>query len=161
MILDLGGHGLDTDLLLRRIKGGVPARGPLVHPEGTPLDALRDGDKLHIVATSEQARVAGRTPTELVEYLAALGLPRDVRLKQIHLIAGETGSGGAESYAARLSAALEAEGFAVDEIKAPRGAVQWDGNGKVQIRTGEGWQPSEGRLNTYVGPRVPEKHRAS
>src|SRR5215212_2559547 len=159
MILDLGGHALDTDALLRRQKGGASARGPLVHPEGTPLGALRDGDKLHIIALATEGLVAGRTAGELVAFLATLGLSRSVRLKQVHLIADDTGSSDGESYAARLSAALEAGGFSVDEIKAPRGRVHWDGEGKVHIFAGGRWQPSEGDLNTYAGPRVPAKHR--
>jgi hypothetical protein len=159
MILDLGGHALDTDALLRREKRGVSARGPLVRPEGTPLAGLRDGDKLHIIGVADAARLDGKTPSELVGFLAALGLPRGARLKQVHLIADETGRGEGESYAARLSAALEAEGFEVDEIKAPRGRVRWDGEGKVHIFAGDRWQPSQRELNAYVGPRVPDKHR--
>ncbi|HKO58419.1 MAG TPA: hypothetical protein VJ276_21320 [Thermoanaerobaculia bacterium] len=159
MILDLGGHGLDVGALLRREKRGVSARGPLVQARGTPLAELREGDKLHIVGIAGEARLDGKTPAELVALLAALGLPRGVRLKQVHLIADETGRGGGESYAARLSAALIDEGFDVDEIKAPRGRVRWDEEGKVHILDGEQWVPSERGLNAYVGPRVADKHR--
>jgi hypothetical protein len=116
-----------------------------------PLAALRDGDKLHVVAQG----VAGQEPRELVRQLAALGLARELRLKQLHLLADDAGG----SYVERLAEALVAEGYQVGELKAPRGAVAWDATGKVHVRTGGDWQPSDKTRNAYAGPEVQAKHR--
>jgi hypothetical protein len=131
--------------------------GAHVQPVGKPLEDLESGEPLHIVGDRDGARIAGATPSELVTLLESLGLPKDVR--QIDLIVDDSGSGGRESYAARFSAALEAEGFFVSEVKAPRGRVRWDAEGTMHVFANEQWQPATPELHTYVGPDVPEKHR--
>lgn len=159
MLLDLTTDERDLSGLLARQKNGAAARGAVVRPEGKPLQDLQAGEKLHIVAERDGARIAGATPSELVSLLASLGLPKEVR--QIHLIVDDSGTGGDESYAARFSEALAAEGFTVKEIKAPRGRVRWDEEGKVHVFADGQWQPSSPELNTYTGPDVAEKHRRS
>jgi len=147
-------------LLARPGKGGqASARGPLVRmPVAAgqrPLAVLGEGDKLHLAARGSDADVAGHPPEELVALLESLGLPRDVRVKQIHLIVDDTGF----TYAERFARALAAHGFRVREIKAPRGKVTWDEHGKVHVMVDGAWQPSNKTLNTYAGPEVQEKHR--
>lgn len=175
MLLVLDGSALDPRLKVEQLlgktgKGGEPeVRGPLVtSEEGTPLAALRDGDKLHIVAPGDRTWVAGCSPDALVRRLAALGLSRGVGLKQLHLIADHAGTGGDASFAARFAAALAAEGYEVREIKAPRGSVRSAPDGKVLVRPSEGsleggdaegFRPSDKSLNYYTGPSVQEKHR--
>jgi hypothetical protein len=173
LVLDgpvLGAHLKVEHLLGKRGKGGeAEVRGPLVtSEEGTPLTALRDGDKLHIVALGDRTSVAGCSPDALVQRLAALGLSRGVRLKQLHLIADQAGTGGDASFAARFAAALATEGYEVGEIKAPRGWVRSAPDGKVLVRPSEepleggdaeGFRPSDKSLNYYTGPSVQAKHR--
>ncbi len=142
--------------------GGAPARGPVTSTgEDSPLKALSHGDKLHLVGTGTGERVGGYSAEELVSHLAALGLSRSVRLKQIHLIAGNAGTGASRSFAARLDAALRAAGFQVAEIKAPVGPVRCDSAGKIWIETPQGWVPSSPELNYYAGPAIQDKHRKS
>lgn len=131
-------HSKVEHLLNNSGKDGKPSvRGPLIEvPFSThakPLAALRDGDKLHIVAPADGNSVAGFTSSGLVKRLAELGLFKEVRLKQIHLIADNTGVGDAESFAGSFADALVAEGFNVLEIKAPRGLVRWNESGKIYI----------------------------
>jgi hypothetical protein len=139
--------------------GQAQVRGPLIagpwHPNDKPLATLTEGSKLHVVAGSEL------TSDSLLQTLLDLGLKPDVRLRQIHLLIDNGGLGGITSLAERLSTALTERGFQVDEIKAPRGRVRWDTNGKVHVcLTGqEDWQPSGPALNYYTGPAVLEKHR--
>jgi hypothetical protein len=152
------------DLLARTGKQGRPAvRGPVATASaaGTPLDSLAEGDKLHIVGMGTEDSISGYAPEELLALLARLGLSRTVRLKQIHLIAGRTGAGEQQSYAARFAGAFANHGFQVDEFKAPLGDVRADERGKVWVRLpGEdAWQPSSSALNYYTGPRVQDKHR--
>lgn len=166
--------GVDVGHLLGKAgKDGKPSvRGPLVEGvEGSPLAALRDGDKLHIVAAGDRRAVAGLTPEALVKRLGALGLGREVRLDQIHLLADDAGTGGEASYAQRFAEALASEGYAVQEIKAPRGAVRTAPSGKVLVKPSpgealaggnadaDGYQPSEPALNHYAGPAIKAKHR--
>jgi hypothetical protein len=162
--------GLDVQHLLHKAgKGGEPdVRGPLVTGDGAPLSALRDGDKLHVVAPGDAASVAGCSPEELVRRLRALGLAPARRLKQIHLIADDAGTGGSASFAARFAAALADEGCEVLEIKAPRGRVRSAPDGKVLVQPSEpaperggagGFLPSDKSLNYYAGPAIQEKHR--
>ncbi len=155
---------VNVDHLLRKAaKDGAPAvRGPLVDvTSGAPLAALRDGDKLHVVAAGDGASVGGHGPAELVERLAQLGLAPGARLEQIHLIADDAGVGGAESFAERFAAALAARGFGVQEIKAPRGRVHTDETGKVHVTpsSSDGPQPPGSSLHHYAGPGVQPKHR--
>ena len=191
MILSLPGpgirvtHGADTffpeadvdvqALLAKPGKDGrATARGPHVAgpfaPGEQPLSVLRDGDKLHIVSPRTPSGAAGHTATELVQTLARLGLKQETRLKQIHLIADNTGVGGKESFAQQFADALAAAGFRVSEIKAPRGCVRCDPRGKILIRQTDAhmgtarvgepeWVPSDKHLNYYAGPDVQEKHR--
>ncbi|MFL5359069.1 hypothetical protein [Archangium sp.] len=175
MLLVLDSSALDSSLKVEQLlgkpgKGGVAeVRGPLVaREEGTPLAALRDGDKLHVVAPGDGATVAGCSPEQLVQRLGALGLARGVRLKQLHLIADDSGTGGDASFAARFAEVLAAEGYAVPEIKAPRGRVRSAPDGKVLVRPSEapldggdaeGFRPSDSSLNHYAGAGVQEKHR--
>jgi hypothetical protein len=161
-------------LLGKAGKDGKPSvRGPLADgAEGTPLAALRDGDKLHIVAAGDRRSIAGLTPEALVKHLGALGLGREVRLDQIHLLADEAGTGGEASYAQRFADALASEGYAVQEIKAPRGAIRTAPGGKVLVKPSpgdgalaagdadpDGYQPSKPALNHYAGPAIKDKHR--
>jgi hypothetical protein len=150
VLLDLTAGDRDVSALLVRQKRGAAARGALVRPEGRPLAALAENEKLHIVAGGDGARVANRTPSELVALLHELGMPRDVRIRQIHLIADDTGSGGAESYAARVLTAVREAGFNVAEIKAPLGRVRWDAAGKIHVLTPAGWQLSRRELNVHL-----------
>jgi hypothetical protein len=151
------GLSRDVQHLLARLQedGTTPKRGPLVTVRSgdttQPLAALRDGDKLHVVAQG----VAGQEPRELVHRLEALGLTREVRLKQLHLLADDAGG----EYVERLAEALAADRYQIGEIKAPRGAVAWDATGKVHVRTGGDWQPSDKTRNAYAGPDVQPKHR--
>lgn len=177
-------------LLRKPRKDGAPeARGPLIEgpfaPGARPLAALADGDKLHIVARGGRGSVAELVAEELVDRLEALGLGRSVRLRQIHLIVDNTGVGDSASFAEHFAAALAAGGFQVMEIKAPRGCVRSDENGKVHILpveaqeslakprsettdpvavtdalAAQGWVPSRKELNYYTGPQVQEKHRS-
>ncbi len=150
--------------------GEGSARGPLVEGDtGTPLAALRDGDKLHLVAPGDREAIAGLSPAKLVERLGALGLGRAVQLEQIHLLSNDSGTGGEESFARRLADALADARYQVREIKAPRGHVRVAPDGKVWIRPTEGhavsadadgYCPSTPRLNAYAGTAVQEKHRA-
>jgi hypothetical protein len=168
--------GVDVQSLLAKPgkDGRATARGP--HVAGPfvsgeqPLAVLRDGDKLHILSPRAPSGAAGHTATELVQTLARLGLKQETRLKQIHLIADNTGVGGRDSFAQQFADALAAAGFRVSEIKAPRGRVRCDSRGKIFIlptdarispaRVGApGWVPSDRHLNYYAGPEVQEKHR--
>jgi len=148
-------------LLAKPGKDGRPAvRGPRVEAAVVaPLAALSDGDKLHIVADGGRAEVAGYSAEALACHLCALGLRRDVRLKQIHLIVDDTGTGGLESFAERFSTALATEGFHAFEIKAPRGKVSCDARGNVLIAPAESEAASGASLNYYTGPGLQEKHR--
>lgn len=152
------------DLLARPDKQGRPAvRGPLIRADspGTPLAELRDGDKLHIVGAGSKDLLSGYTAEALVGLLVRLGLCKDTRLKQIHLVADETGAGEDASYAYHLAQILERAGYKVDEFKAPLGAVRCDERGKIWIRlsTSEEWLPSSSALNYYTGANVQQKHR--
>jgi hypothetical protein len=154
-----------ADLLARVSKAtGAPGvRGPLVDKDAAahPLSQLREGDKLHIVGSSNGAQLAGSSPEGLLALLESLGWSRAIRLKQIHLIAGSAGNGGDASFAALFEAAIRSRGFQVDEIKAPLGPVRCDTRGKIWVYSGShrDWEPSSPALNYYVGPRVAEKHR--
>jgi hypothetical protein len=159
-------------LLAKAGKHAESARGPLVEAaEGTPLAALRDGDKLHVVAPGQPAAIAGLAPAELVARLRDLGLSQGARLDQIHLLADNAGTGGERSFAQRFAEALMSEGFAVLEIKAPRGAIRCNASGKVLIRPAvgeahpadvradpDGYYPSSSSLNHYAGPGIKAKH---
>lgn len=154
------------DLVSRPGKHGrASARGLLVDGAGgeqtRPLAALADGDKLHIAAPGDASVVAQLDPAALVQRLARLGLSTEVRLAQIHLISDDAGMGDEASFARSFADALTRQGFHVDEVKAPRGRVQWDPHGKVQILTAGAtdYRPSESALNYYVGPRVHANHR--
>jgi hypothetical protein len=167
--------GVDIGHLLGKAgKDGKPSvRGPRVDStEGSPLAALRDGDKLHIVAPGDRLAIAGLAPEALVKHLGALGLGREVRLAQIHLLTDDAGTGGAASYAQRFADVLVSEGYAVQEIKAPRGAIRTAPSGKVLIKPSpedgalpggdadaDGYQPSRPALNHYAGPAIKDKHR--
>lgn len=152
------------DLLARADKhGNASVRGPLVRLEsgGTPLDALETGQKLHVVGTGNSQSLAGRTPQELVNLLMQLGLRSTIRLRQVHMIASHTGTGGGDGFAAHFSAALEKAKLWIDEIKAPLGDVRCDSSGKIWIKPAGAadWQPSSPVLNYYCGPRVQDKHK--
>lgn len=164
--------GLDIQQLLHKVGKGDEAdvRGPLVFgEEGAPLAALRDGDKLHLVAPGDGVSIAGCSPEGLVRRLRELGLAPTVRLAQVHFIADEAGTGGDGSFAARFAVSLAAEGCQVQEIKAPRGRVRSTSGGKVLVRPSEqppfggdaeGFRPSDKSLNYYAGPAVQAKHRS-
>lgn len=152
------------DLLARADKhGNASARGPLVRLElsGNALDALETGQKLHVVGTGNSQSLAGRTPKELVNLFLQLGLRLTIRLRQVHLIANHTGSGGGDSFAAHLYAVLGKAKLRIDEIKAPLGDVRCDSNGKIWIKPAGSvnWQPSSPALNYYCGPHVQDKHK--
>jgi hypothetical protein len=149
------------DLLARPAKSGAgTARGPCVTPAAaSPLAALVDGEKLHVVGKGSADRLSGADPEGLVDRLAALGLSPAVRLKQIHLIADHTGDGGERSFAARFDSALRARGFQVSEIKAPAGEVRCDTAGKIWVFADGAWYASNPALNYYAGPAIQEKHR--
>lgn len=151
------------DLLARPSKNGdYSVRGPLVTTDSVePLRALVGGDKLHIVGRGNEQAIADRSPDQLVSLISRLGLSKEIRLKQIHLIADRTGSGKEASYASRFAAALTAANLQVDEIKAPLGDVRCDEKGKIWVRLPdtEDWQPSSSSLNYYAGPAIQEKHR--
>jgi Peptidase C80 family len=149
------------DLLARPSKTGQDsARGP-VAGGGAALSALGDGDKLHLVGSGTGSEVGGYTAEGLVAHLGALGLSRVVRLKQIHMIAADAGTGSEQSFAARFDTALRAAGFQVSEIKAPMGRVRCDPAGKIWIESRQGWLPSSPELNYYAGPAIRDKHRKS
>jgi hypothetical protein len=154
-----------ADLLSRPAKTGeAQVRGPLViareSSAGRPLSALRPGEKLHVVAPGDGTRVAGMDPAGLVQHLAELGFEKNLQLKQIHLIAEDSGRGGPASFASRFLEALTSAGFQETEIKAPLGKVRCDSKGKIWIHLPEqdGWVPSERCLNLYCAPGA--KHQA-
>jgi hypothetical protein len=160
-------HGVDADELMARVSkvtGLAGVRGPLIDARsdrsGLPLATLEDGQKLHIVAGSNGKEVAGQAPENFVTLLAALGLPKTARLKQIHLIAPSTGRDREQSFAARFERELARRGIPVDEVKAPLGLIRSDPLGKIWVysEADRQWMPSSPRLNYYVGPRVAPKH---
>jgi hypothetical protein len=161
LVLDSSDGVRLEDLLARPSKSGQgPARGSVAVGDAA-LSTLGDGDKLHLVGSGTGGRVGGYAAEDLVAHLAALGLSRSVRLKQIHLIAADAGKGSEQSFAARFDAALRAAGFQVLEIKAPMGRVRCDSAGKIWIESGKGWAPSGPEFNYYAGPAIQEKHRKS
>jgi len=154
MILALQPHPVSRleDLLARTGSGGKPeVRGPLVQgpfsEEQKPLADLRDGDKLHIV------RDPADNAAGLVDLLEQLGLTGRVRLKQIHLLIDNSGTGKRRSFAERFYAELMRRNYPALEIKAACGRVRWDERGKVWISpaNGDEWLPSSPELNYYTG----------
>jgi hypothetical protein len=125
------------------------SREPLVSRDDTqPLTALRDDDKLHVAGPAMAAAA-------LDAVLAELGLARNCRLKQLHLMIDH-----AAEIAHDVRSELAREGFGLREIKAPRGEVSWREDGKVLIRPRGGeWTQSSRELNVYTGPDVQPKHR--
>jgi hypothetical protein len=159
--------GINADQLMTRVSkvtALVGVRGPLIDARcdrsGFPLATLDDGQKLHIVAGSNGKEVAGEGPGNFVTLLAALGLPKAARLKQIHLIAPWAGCDTEQSFAARFERELARRGILVDEVKAPLGPIHSDAHGKIWVysEAEKQWMPSSPKLNYYVGPRVASKH---
>ncbi len=154
----------EDNLRSRRSKDGQSAaRGIYIAVDAPfverPLQRLEQGEKLHIVGIGSAEELSGMGPAELLDRLRFLGLSANVHLKQIHLIADDTGLGEEASFAARFAAAIAGARLQVDEIKAPAGKVKCAADGKIWVQpAGADWRPSCPELNYYAGPRVQPKH---